>query len=99
MRAIFIKIIVLIALFTLTNSISTAGSLDKISLNGKWFVDSAGRVQIFRGVNAVQKSFPWFPDSPNIDMTNRTQLLNLQKWGFNVVRLGSNSKIFILINV
>lgn len=62
--------------------------LDRISLNGKWFVDSDGHVRLFRGINAVKKAFPWIPNDPHVDLTNKTQLTNLKKWGFNVVRLG-----------
>lgn len=67
--------------------------LDKIRLDGKWFVDSSGRVNLLRGINAVQKSFPWVPDKGNLNLKSVTQLENLQKWGFNVVRLGG---IFVL---
>ena len=62
--------------------------LDKISLNGKWFVDEKNRVVMLRGINAVKKSFPWLPNSGHIDMTNLEQLSSLKQWGFNCVRLG-----------
>ena len=62
--------------------------LDRISLNGKWFVDKNGHTRLFHGINAVKKAFPWIPNDKGVDMTNKTQLANLKKWGFNVVRLG-----------
>lgn len=68
--------------------IDTVVRLDRISLNGKWFVDSNGHVRLFRGVNSVKKAFPWIPNDLHVDMTNKTQLSNLKRWGFNVVRLG-----------
>lgn len=68
--------------------IDTVVRLGRISLNGKWFVDSDGHVRLFRGVNSVKKAFPWIPNDLHVDMTNKTQLANLKKWGFNVVRLG-----------
>ena len=33
---------------------------------------------MLRGINAVQKQFPWIPNDPNVDMTNDTQLNNLK---------------------
>jgi len=81
-------VICLSALAYAVQSISQPPKLDKISLNGKWFVDSSGRVKLFRGINAVEKTFPWLPNYGQKDITNLTQLTNLRKWGFNVVRLG-----------
>ena len=62
--------------------------LSKIQIRDKWFVDEHNRVVLFHGINAVQKQFPWIPNTKEIDMTNKTQLFNLKKWGLNVVRLG-----------
>jgi endoglycosylceramidase len=62
--------------------------LSRIKASGKWFVDDTGRVILFRGINAVKKSIPWLPTDGHLDLTNMTQLRNLKKWGFNVVRLG-----------
>lgn len=72
------------------NSGTLSNKLDKIKLDGKWFVDSKNRKILFHGINAVKKEFPWIPNNANTDMTNMTQILNLKKWGFNVVRLGGN---------
>lgn len=60
----------------------------KIKSNDRWFIDEYNRVRLFHGINAVQKGFPWIPNSGHIDLTNQTQLDDFQKWGFNVVRLG-----------
>lgn len=76
-------VIVLIASINLTEC-----KLSPIKTRGKWFVDDQDRAITFRGINAVMKKFPWVPNQPDIDMTNATQVLNLKKWGFNVVRLG-----------
>lgn len=63
-------------------------TLSKIQIKDKWFVDDKNRIVLFHGINAVQKEFPWIPNQKEIDLTNSTQLFNLKKWGFNVVRLG-----------
>lgn len=65
-----------------------AKKLSRIKIRGKHFVDDQDRVVLFRGTNAVMKSFPWIPNQKFNDMTNLTQVVNLSKWGFNVVRLG-----------
>lgn len=67
---------------------SSSARLSRIKVRGKWFVDEQDRVITFRGINAVMKKFPWVPNQPDNDMTNATQVANLRKWGFNVVRLG-----------
>ena len=62
--------------------------LSKIKLDGKYFVDQDGRVMLFHGINSVQKNFPWVPDQHPNNLRNLTEIENLQKWGFNAVRLG-----------
>eukprot|EP00435_Cladocopium_sp_Y103_P038354 s2226_g10.t1 len=50
-----------------------------------------GRVQIFHGLNVVQKSFPWLPGTGAFDpfsSLNAEDMANLQSWGFNAIRLG-----------
>lgn len=47
-----------------TNDNSTS-KLSKIRIKDKWFVDENGRVMLFHGVNAVQKSPDWVPDKGN----------------------------------
>jgi endoglycosylceramidase len=67
--------------------VSAHNSLSKISIRGSNFVDDYGRVKSFHGLNAVSKQFPWIP-LVNPNLKNETELDNLKKWGFNVVRLG-----------
>ncbi len=83
---------ILLLVFNIVNSTrpfkKNENENNKISLNGKWFVDTNGRVVLFRGINAVRKSFPWLPDASHTNMMNESQLINLKNWGFNCVRLG-----------
>lgn len=64
----------------------------RISINeNHQFVDEIGRTMIYRGMNAVYKIAPWLPSSKGFDHTttlSRIDARNLQRWGFNVVRLG-----------
>ena len=85
---------ILITYFALTKC---QDKLSKIRLQDKWYIDDQYRVRLFHGINTVQKAFPWYPDNTgavndhcrdHCDMTNRTQLAYLKKWGLNVVRLG-----------
>lgn len=80
------------AVIILVGLVATSGAkkvpLSRIRIRGKWFVDDLDRVTMLRGTNAVCKKFPWVPDSIENDMTNLTQVSNLKRWGFNVVRLG-----------
>jgi endoglycosylceramidase len=62
--------------------------LGKIRIKDKWFIDPDNRVVLFHGINAVEKNFPWLPTQARANLTNRTQLDNLKRWGMNVVRLG-----------
>ncbi|CAJ1396445.1 unnamed protein product [Effrenium voratum] len=55
------------------------------------FRGSDGRVQIFHGLNVVQKNFPWHPSTGEFDAfasLNHEDMTNLKAWGFNVIRLG-----------
>lgn len=55
------------------------------------YVDSHGRTRIFHGVNVVEKLAPWYPRYDKFNTENsldETTMQNLEKWGFNVVRLG-----------
>ena len=61
-------------------------SLDRIGIQGKWFVDAQHRVVQLRGINAVVKEPPWLPNKFPNDLTNDTHLHNLKRWGFNTVR-------------
>lgn len=55
------------------------------------YVDSHGRTRIFHGMNVVYKKAPWIAPTETFDTTDSMDsetMANLQKWGFNVVRLG-----------
>ena len=49
------------------------------------FMDEAGRVRMFRGINAVNKDPPYYFDA----LLNRTIVKELSDMGMNIVRLGS----------
>ena len=54
------------------------------------FVDEAGRVRIFHGVNAVYKT-PFHPQTDTFDplhSLSEQDVENFVEWGFNIVRLG-----------
>ncbi len=65
------------------------------------FVDEFGRARFFHGVNVVYKIPPWIPErdifDPDLSLCTE-DIENLQKWGFNLVRLGK-SQLFIAITV
>ena len=84
----YLKQIIILIILSVKFKTYESERLDKISINGKWFVDESNRVVLLRGINAVRKSYPWIPNEKYVDMTNKTQLSYLSKWGFNVVRLG-----------
>jgi len=66
-----------------------ANHLSRIKIHGRHFVDEYGRVVLFRGINGVEKEFPWVPNqNSQCNLSNQTQLENLKRWGFNAVRLG-----------
>lgn len=53
-------------------------------------VDADGRYHIFHGVNVVYKIFPFYPDTQKYNSSYSLcdeDLQNLQKWGFNFIRL------------
>jgi endoglycosylceramidase len=55
------------------------------------FVDEAGRAVLFHGVNVVYKMDPYIPSQGAFDpenSLNEQDILNLQSWGINFVRLG-----------
>jgi endoglycosylceramidase len=73
----------------LSFTIAQTQKLNKIKTKGRWFVDADDRIILFRGINAVQKNFPWIPNGdPLVNMTNTTLLSLYKSWGFNAVRLG-----------
>ncbi len=54
------------------------------------FMDQYNRVTVYHGVNAVFKTFPFYPEtevfSTNYSLTDK-DLFNLRNWGMNVIRL------------
>lgn len=84
-----LKVILSFVLTILFSVLHNANStLSKIKSDGRWFIDEDHRAILFHGFNAVNKEFPWLPDSTNVNLKNETQLALLKKWGFNSVRLG-----------
>lgn len=69
-------------------SAASAVTLPKIYVDpakGGHFVDDLGRVRMFRGVNAVNKAFPWY----DVQMLDDERIATMASGGFNVVRLGA----------
>ncbi|XP_064646711.1 endoglycoceramidase-like [Lineus longissimus] len=92
MWATFLNAVVLVSCFVSScgcvrnNAVPTASTpLGRISVRGKWLVDSDGRVRVFHGWNSVLKSPPWYDDN----ILNETQLAIFKQMGFNAVRLGA----------
>ncbi|ESN95342.1 hypothetical protein HELRODRAFT_86747 [Helobdella robusta] len=56
-----------------------------IRVRDNWMVDEYDRVRLFHGFNSVKKGPPWFDEQ----ILNETRLLYYNRWGFNVVRLGT----------
>jgi endoglycosylceramidase len=64
--------------------------LISVDPNTTLFLDQYGRYTIFHGVNVVQKLFPFYPQLDHFDSNYSLcdqDLENLQKWGFNSIRL------------
>jgi endoglycosylceramidase len=84
--------LIISALFLLQILVKASGqtnpSLEKIKIKANYYIDQNNRVVLFRGINAVQKSFPWIPQYGMQNLKSSTQLDNLKAWGFNCVRLG-----------
>lgn len=57
----------------------------------QFFVDETGRTRLFHGVNAVYKVPPYYPMvdgfDPQLSLSDR-DMQDLQRWGFNALRLG-----------
>ncbi|XP_040567207.2 endoglycoceramidase [Lepeophtheirus salmonis] len=83
----FIMTFELLASFSTSGPWTQALPNDKILINPETghFVDSLGRVRIFRGINAVQKGEPWYPSW----LLDENYIKLLSEMGFNVVRLGT----------
>jgi len=66
-------------------SAAVKSELSSIHVENGHFVDSDGRIRLFRGINSVIKHFPWY-DYVMLDPVRHKQMA---QWGFNAVRLGS----------
>src|SRR5690242_18335922 len=86
-RSLFALFVAVVAAVGLSPAVSgSALSPDAvITGQGHWFVDGAGRVVGFRGVNLVQKFPPITPQAVGFDDDDAAFLA---AEGFNVVRLG-----------
>ena len=54
------------------------------------FLDQYGRYTVFHGVNAIMKTFPFYPVLDHFDANyslTDIDLYNLKSWGFNMIRL------------
>jgi len=79
-RALFLGLLGVLAAFT-----TQAAGLDRVYVkNGMFYSREDDRVLLFRGINSVVKSFPWY-DTKLLDPKRQEQL---EDWGFNSVRLG-----------
>ena len=59
--------------------------LSQIYVKDGQFVDTDGRIRLFRGINSVIKKFPWY-DPVMLEPERHRQLA---EWGFNAIRLGA----------
>jgi endoglycosylceramidase len=72
-------------------SLLSLASAFKVDPQSTYFVDDLGRFSLFHGVNVVVKVPPYLPITDQFDpqmSLNAEDITNLQKWGFNFVRLG-----------
>lgn len=61
-----------------------------VDLQNSLLKDSSGRYRLYHGVNAVYKIFPFHPITDHFDSNSslcEEDLMNLQAWGMNVIRL------------
>ena len=64
----------------------------KINTKTRQFIDEQGRERFFRGINVVVKSFPFLPETKSFNVVNsfsEEDMVNLEDWGFNIIRLGT----------
>ena len=61
-------------------------AMDRISVNGKRFVDEYGRHRIFNGINYTDKNVKYCFINPN--EYTELNLRKLSECGFNIIRLG-----------
>ena len=79
------SLLLMLSLFRSSSS-QPSSSLPFISTSGpsdqRLFTDTTGRVRIFRGMNFVQKEYPYYPT------ITQDQISKMVEAGMNVVRLG-----------
>ncbi|GBG97166.1 cellulase family glycosylhydrolase [Lactococcus termiticola] len=68
--------------------LAVPGKADTLHVSGKWMTDDEGRVVLTHGLNAVQKSAPYYPMNVADGMTDKDGQW-LQDHGFNAIRLGT----------
>ncbi|EAR97960.1 glycosyl hydrolase family cellulase (macronuclear) [Tetrahymena thermophila SB210] len=71
--------------------VSVSGIL-KVNTETHQIIDQNGRERIFHGVNAVQKSFPYIPNTDVFDpcsSLSEQDFKNMKEWGLNAIRLGT----------
>lgn len=79
MRPLTLLILIFVCIF------QSRTELSEVRLNeNAEFVDSQGRVLMFRGINSVFKKPPYYDE---IDVSDK-RLKLFRQWGFNAVRLG-----------
>ena len=66
--------------------------MDRISVNGKRFVDEYGRTRIFSGINFGCKNILLsdYEALPNVELTIKQMLVNIRSKGINIIRLMMN---------
>jgi hypothetical protein len=71
----------------ISSNFCSGSSLSRIHVDPAtgFFVDEFGRIRLFRGINSVIKSDPWY-DPKLLNPDRQKQISDL---GFNVVRLGA----------
>lgn len=81
---------IIIALkFCKVNKTNKAGELmDKISVNGKKFIDEHGRERIFNGINVCDKGAVGKTEREYSNCWNDFVYEGLNSWGFNIIRFG-----------
>ena len=67
------------------------GSNVKVCRKTRNFIDSNGKTRVFHGVNVVYKKKPYHPENVKtfdpFYSFSREDVINLKKWGLNVIRL------------
>ncbi len=64
----------------------------KINTKTRQIIDDQGRERFFHGINVIMKQSPWLPETRFFDIDtsfNEDDMRNLEDWGFNIIRLGT----------